>query len=243
MPSLRPRTRLLLLLTPLCGAGMAYAAQSTPAHPTAPARPAAAHPAPAAKGLALGQGSYTFDAASSEVDYKSHTGSFKQITISQGKITVRANGANATGLGRPSGQWTLQGNVRVHAPPRGSLTSDQAVVDVANNRIARVTVTGNPAQFTQQSPATGKITQGHADQIVYDVVAGTVQLSQNAYVAVGRDQFSSPTVLYNINTERIEATSQGTGERVHITIAPSAPGKGAAPPKAPAAPAPPGRSS
>ena len=238
MPSLRLRTR-LLLLAPLCGAGMAYAAQSTPAHQTAPA-----HSAPAAKSLALGQGWYTFDAASSEVDYKSPTGSFKQITISQGKITVRADGAHATGLGRPNGQWTLQGNVRVHAPPRGSLTSDQAVVDVADNRIARVTVTGNPAQFTQQSPTTGKITQGHADQIVYDVGAGTVQLSQNAYVAVGRDQFSSPTVLYNINTERIEATSQGTGERVHITIAPqSAAGKGAAPPKPPVSPTPPGRSS
>ncbi len=232
MPSLRPRTR-LLLLAPLCGAGVAYAAQSTPAHPPAPARPVAAHPAPA-KSLALGQGSYTFDAASSEVDYKSHTGSFKQITISQGKITVRADGAHATGLGRPSGQWTLQGNVRVHAPPRGSLSSDQAVVDVAKNHISRVTVTGNPARFKQQSPTTGKITQGHADQIVYDVKAGTVQLSRNAYVAIGRDQFSSPTVLYNINTERIEATSQGTGERVHITIAaPSAPRNGKAPPHAP----------
>ncbi len=243
MPSLRLRTR-LLLLAPLCGAGMAYAAQSTPAHPRPPAHPAAVHPAPTARSLALGQGSYTFDAASSEVDYKLHTGSFKQITIAQGKITVQADGANATGLGRPSGQWTLQGNVRVHAPPRGSLTSDKAVVDVAHNRIARVTVTGNPAQFTQQSPTTGRITRGHADRIVYDVGAGTVQLSQNAYVAVGRDQFSSPTVLYNINTERIEATSQGTGERVQITIAPqSAPGKGAAPPKAPASPAPPGRSS
>ena len=240
MPLLRPRIR-LLLLAPLCGAALAYAAPATPPPP----RPAApARPAPAARSLALGQGSYTFDAASSVVDYKSHTGSFKQITISQGKITVRADGATATGLGRPSGQWTLKGNVRVHAPPRGSLSSDQAVVQVAGNRIARVTVTGNPAQFTQQSPTTGRITQGHADQIVYDVGAGTVQLSQNAYVAIGRDQFSSPTVLYNINTERIEATSQGTGERVHITIAPrSAQGKGAATPKAPASPAPPGRSS
>jgi lipopolysaccharide export system protein LptA len=243
MPSLRPRAR-VLLLAPLCGTALAYAARSTPPRPAALAR-TAAHPAPAAERLALGLGSYTFDAASSEVDYKSHTGSFKQITISQGKITVRADGATATGLGRPSGEWTLTGNVRVHAPPRGSLTSDQAVVQVAGNRIARVTVTGDPAQFTQQSPTTGRITQGHADQIVYDVGAGTVQLSQNAYVAIGRDQFSSPTVLYNINTERIEATSQGTGERVHITIAPrSAPGKGpAAPPKTPASPPPPGRSS
>lgn len=243
MPSSRPRIRLPLLLTALCVCGGAHAAQAAASAPPSPAAAARSHRAGSSAArsqvFALAQGSYTFDAASSEVDYKTHTGTFKQITISQGKVTVLADQAHATGLGAPSGQWTLEGHVRIHAPPRGSLTSNRAIVDITDNRIARVTVTGDPARFSQENPKTGRITQGHANQIVYDVGAGTVQLSENAFVAVGRDQFSSPTVLYNIVTERIQATSSGTGERVHITIAPrtAPPQGGGAPPAAPPRPA------
>ena len=211
MPSSRSRIRTWLLGSALCSLAGSVLAVSAPG--TAQATPARAKP------LFNAHGTYTFDAASSEIDYKSHTGTFHKITIQQGKITVVADRARASGLGRPDGQWTLQGNVQVHAPPHGSLTSDQAVVEIGNSRIARVTVTGAPAQFRQQS-AQGRITQGHANQIIYNVTAGTVRLSHKAWVAVGRDEFSGPSILYNIIEERIQATSSGSGERVHITIAP-----------------------
>jgi lipopolysaccharide transport protein LptA len=233
MPSSRSRTRSWLLGSALCGlAGPALAASAPRAAPPAP---------PHAKALFNAHGTYTFDAASSEIDYKSHTGAFQKITIQQGKITVVADRAHASGLGRPNGEWTLQGNVQVHAPPHGSLTSDQAVVQIDSSRIARVTVTGAPAQFRQQSTQ-GRITQGHANQIIYNVTAGTVRLSHQAWVAVGRDEFSGPSILYNINQERIQATSSGSGERVHITIAPQKSSHGA-PPSGPSGTSPPaGRS-
>jgi lipopolysaccharide transport protein LptA len=211
MPSSRSCTESLRLGSALWF--LASCALAAPAARTAPAAPAQAKP------LFNAHGTYTFDAASSEIDYKSHTGSFQKITIRQGKITVVADRADASGLGRPNGAWTLQGNVQVHAPPHGSLSSDQAVVQIDHSRIARVTVTGTPAQFRQQS-AQGRITQGHANQITYNITAGTVRLSQKAWVAVGRDEFSGPSILYNIIQERIQATSSGSGERVHITIAP-----------------------
>ena len=222
-------------------AGHALAAQVSG---TAPKTPGAAKAKSAQVNPVFNaHGTYTFDAASSEIDYKSHTGAFKKITITQGKITVLADQAHAAGLGRPDGQWTLEGNVQVHAPPHGSLSSDQAVVQVINSRIARVTVTGNPAQFAQQS-LKGTVTQGHANQIIYDVTAGTVQLSHNAWVAIGRDQFSGPTILYNIVKERIQATSSGKGERVHITITPQkTSGAAGKPPAQSSIARPPGRSS
>lgn len=252
----------------LCGcSGIAFAAAPpAPAQPPAPAKtaPAAKAPSgrrtpssartasgakpapasPATKAKAAFQGTYTFDAASSEIDYKAHSGSFKQITISEGKITVRADRAHATGLGQPSGQWTLTGNVRIHAPPHGNLTSDQAVVDILNNHITQATVTGNPAQFTQLGIAPGKVAEGHADQILYDIATGTVQLRKHAWLSDGRNQFSAPQLVYNILKDRIEATSRGPGERVHITITPRrTPGTGKKSATPPAAPRPPGRSS
>ena len=245
MPSSRFRIRLLLALAALFGAGVVHGAQA----PTAPdaagakAPPRAKATAPAKTAIST-QGTYTFDAASSEVDYKTHSGSFTHITISQGKITVLADRARASGLGRPSGKWTLEGNVRVHAPPHGSLTSDRAVVDVSGSRITRVTVTGNPAEFTQVGMAPGRTAEGHADEILYDIATSTVQLRTNAWLSDGHNQISGPLVSYNILKDRIEATSSGSGERVHITIAPrKARGQPAKRPAAgAAAPQPPGRS-
>ncbi len=235
MPSSRLRTRLFCILAALCaGGGPVHAAPPTAVSPRQAARAAPQSGA---------QASYTFDAASSEIDYKAHTGSFKQITIAQGRITVTADQAHASGLGQPSGRWTLQGNVHIHAPPHGSLTSDQAVVDVAGNRINQVTVTGQPAQFTQQGMVAGRIAQGHADQIVYDVLAGTVQLNHDAWLSDGHNAFSAPQLVYNILKDRIEATSGGDGERVHVTIAPQASGTPLAQPPAAAKAHPPGRSS
>ncbi len=235
MPSSRPRTRLSCILAALCaGGGLVQAAPPAAAPPRQAARAA---PQPGA------QATYTFDAASSEIDYKAHTGSFKQITIAQGRITVTADQARASGLGQPNGQWTLQGNVHIHAPPHGSLTSDQAVVEVAGNRIHQVTVTGNPAQFTQQGMVAGRIAQGHADQIVYDVRAGTVQLNHDAWLSDGHNAFSAPKLVYNIVKDRIEATSGGDGERVHVTIAPQGSGTPLAQPPTAAKPHPPGRAS
>ncbi len=195
MPSLRRRTRFALLATALAGLGAA--------------RPP----------IMPGQ-TYTFDAASSEINYKAQTGVFQNIKISQGKVTVFADRARAIGIGEPNGQWTLVGKVRVHAPPHGNLSSDKAVVEVHNQRITEVTVSGNPAHFSQDGQAPRRLTEGHADQIVYDVTAGTVELNRDAWLSDGRNQISGPQIRYNILKDRIEASSAGPGKRVHISIGP-----------------------
>lgn len=192
----------------------------------------------------------TVDAASSDVNYKTGTVNFKDVVLSQGNTRVRADRANTTCLGRKtaagaqcaSSRWTFDGNVRIDAPPRGSLRSDQAIVEVRDNRIARATVIGNPAEFEQQrADAMGK-TRGHADQIVYDVGAGTVTLTNDAWVSLsgGSNDITSQRIVYDIRAEKVRATSPQT-QGVHITLTPQSLPKHSAkrsqsPPPAPSPP-------
>src|SRR6185437_12313738 len=142
------------------------------------------------------------DAASQELDYHTNTVVFTQIVVSQGATRVRAEHAHATGLNFENSRWTFQGNVQIDAPPRGSLRSEQATVEFRDNRIAGVTITGNPAQFEQQRADDLGMEKGHADQIVYDVNQGTVLLTNDAWISDGRNEMSAPSISYSIREQK-----------------------------------------
>jgi lipopolysaccharide transport protein LptA len=175
------------------------------------------------------------DAASSEVDYRTNTVVFTQVTISQGATRVRADRAHASGLNFANSRWTFDGHVRIDAPPRGSLRSDQAVVEFKDNHIFRATVTGKPAEFEQQRTDSQQLTRGHADEIIYDVNEGTVRLTTNAWLSDGQNEISGPLLVYNIRAQHVQAAAApGSGERVHIVIAPqNLPGKSKSEPNKP----------
>jgi lipopolysaccharide transport protein LptA len=168
-----------------------------------------------------GQLPITVDAASSEVDYKTNTVVLTQVVITQGTTRVQADRAHASGLNFANSRWTFDGNVRMEMAPRGNLRADQAVVEFKDNRIARATITGKPAEFEQQRPDSQQMAHGHAEEIVYDVTEGTVRLSNDAWLTDGQNEISGPKLVYNIRDQRVQAaTEPGTGQRVHITIAP-----------------------
>jgi lipopolysaccharide transport protein LptA len=216
----------------------AFASCATVAVPAPPAQPAAsaleqraAQPAAPSSQLPI-----TVDAASSDVDYKTHTYTFEKVVISQGALRVQADHARGTGLDFANSHWTFDGHVRIDAEPRGNLRSDQAVVEFRDNRIVRATVTGKPAEFEQPRADSQQLARGHADEIVYDVNDGTVRLSNDAWLSDGQNEISGPLLVYNIRAQRVQAgASAGTDERVHITIAPQgAPGsKGKSEPPGP----------
>jgi len=163
----------------------------------------------------------TVDAASSEVDYRTNTVVFSQVVISQGAMRVQADHAHASGLNFANSRWTFEGHVRIDAAPSGSLRSDQAVVEFKDNRIARATASGKPAQFEQPRADSQQMAQGHAEEIVYDVNEGTVRLSNDAWLSDGVNQISGPLLVYNIRAQRVQAATQpGSDQRVHITITP-----------------------
>jgi lipopolysaccharide transport protein LptA len=186
----------------------------------------------------------TVDAASSEVDYRTNTVVFSEVVISQGVTRIQADHAHASGLNFANSRWTFEGHVRIDAEPRGSLRSDQAVVEFRDNRIMRATASGKPAQFEQQRSDSQQMARGHADEIVYDVSEGTVRLSSDAWLSDGVNEISGPLLVYNIRAQRVQAAAQpGTDQRVHITIQPQSapaptPGKPRSEPGKPPPPTP-----
>lgn len=223
----RSSLRLLCLLclapAPLAAlAGASGAAQTAPAPHATPAAPQALIINP--------QQPYHFDAASCDTDYKTHAMVCKSIVLSQGNTVVRADQAEATCMNCQNNRWTFKGDVRIDAQPSGNLRSDQATVEVRDNRIVRATVTGSPAKFEQQRAGNLGMAKGHADQIVYDVGQGTVLLTNDAWLSDGRNEMSGPSISYNIREEKVQATSPGGSQGVHITITPQASSKPAAPP-------------
>ena len=177
---------------------------------------------PAAKIEESGPPTISYDASFMDTDFKTQVMHLKDVTITYGKMTVRADRALATARDFKNSRWTFAGNVRINADPRGNLRSDEAVVEFEDNQLKRATATGAPAEFDQKRADSDVIARGHADQIVYEVAAGTVRLSNDAWITDGRNDIRGPVIVYSLREEHVEATtSPGTDTRVHVTIAPN----------------------
>jgi len=188
----------------------------------------------------LGNAPIVVDATSSEADLAKGTGEFTGITITQGKVKLSADHAHGSyPVDFKNSHWTFDGHVKLDDDERhGNLRADQAVVDFRNGRIEHATVTGNPAEFQQQRPETGRLAKGHAEQIDYDINDGKVRLSKNAWLSDGENEISGPLLVYNINEQKVEAASTpGAQQRVHIVITP----QGTSTKTQPAKPQPPGQ--
>jgi lipopolysaccharide transport protein LptA len=220
-PSRSSLCLLLLALAPLMAP--ADAAGTAPR-----ARPAAAQPL-----LINPQQPYNFYAVTCDTNYKKQTMLCKTVVLSQGNTVVRANQAQAICMNCQDSRWTFLGNVRIDAQPRGNLRSDQAIVELHNNRILRATANGNPAQFEQQRADGLGMEKGHADQIVYDVSQGTVVLTKDAWVSDGHNQLSAPSISYSIREQRVLARSPSASQGVHIIITPQSAPKQHSPQQSP----------
>jgi lipopolysaccharide transport protein LptA len=199
-------------------AGLASAAPAAP--PAAGTRATPSAKTPPLPGPPSGQLPITIDAASASVDYKTNTLEYSQVVITQGPTRVQADRAHASGLNFANSRWTFDGNVRIDTEPSGKLRADQAVVEFKDNHLARATVTGKPATFEQER-APSQVARGRANEIVYDVIGGTVRLTSDAWLSDGQNEISGPLLVYNITAQHVQAaTAPGTSERVHIVIAP-----------------------
>jgi lipopolysaccharide export system protein LptA len=134
----------------------------------------------------------------------------------------------------PNSVSTLKGNVKV---VQGTmvLTGDVAKIHMdAEQQIARVVVTGNPAHI-QQLDENNNLVQGDAQTLDYDNINGIAVLTTNAVVRQqGRGEFHGDKLTYNTDTSLITGEAGGDG-LVHGVILPKA--KPATPGAAPAKPA------
>jgi lipopolysaccharide export system protein LptA len=175
------------------------------------------------------------DAQSSEVGLKTNSAVFTKVRISQGKTAVTADQGQASqhknALDFENNLWVFRGNVKI-TMDQGQLTSDEAQITFINKALTKAVATGKPASFEQRVEKTGKMAQGKADSIEYDVSNGIVRLSKNAFLSDGQNEIRGEMLKYNVAAQSViaEASEQGS-QRVHIIITP--------PPKSPAKPAPP----
>jgi lipopolysaccharide transport protein LptA len=152
----------------------------------------------------------------------------KNVTISGCDARIEARVARFTKLDFQDSRWTFEGNVRIRMDsPQGSLDSDMAVVSFRNNQIDKVDITGKPARFQQKRTDSGAVAYGRAGQIVYELRAGTVNLSDNAWVCDGSKEMRSARLVYDLNKQTANASSGPTGQRVKLTIDPRANSKDA----------------
>ena len=179
---------------------------------------------PAAQAIAVQaeQQAISLDAQSSELDYKNNNLIFRKVRISQGNMSVAADQAQATGLDFENSRWVFRGNVKI-TMEQGQLTSDEAEVTFAKKLLSKAVVNGNPAAFEQRIVKTGKLAQGRAESIDYDVAKGVVHLSKNAWLSDGQNEIRGESLKYNVLAQNIvaEGSEQGS-QRVHIIITPPA---------------------
>lgn len=163
----------------------------------------------------------TVDAASSELDYRTNTVVFRDVKISQGAVQVAAREAQATGLDFQDSRWSFRGDVHIEAEG-GRLASDTAIVRFLDNAIAHAQIAGSPAEFEQPLKSTATA-RGHASSIEYDVGAGTVRFSGDAWLTDGRNEIRGQQLVYDIRAQRVQASARaGAEDRVRIIINPPA---------------------
>jgi lipopolysaccharide transport protein LptA len=174
--------------------------------------------------VGLGKAPVTWSARSFDGDYKTHLMHLRgDVKISQGDISVAADEAQATSLDAKTYHWVFTGKVHVRAESQGDLRADRGIVEIVNGALASALVTGSPATFEQTRSTTGRLVKGHAATIDYEVAAGAVKLTGDAWLSDNQNDndMHSPSITYNVRDRRIEGDVGGdVGGRVRMRITP-----------------------
>jgi lipopolysaccharide transport protein LptA len=162
------------------------------------------------------------DAQSVDLDYKNNNVLYHKVRIAQGTMSVAADQAQTTGVDVDNSHWVFRGSVKI-SMNQGQLTADEAEITFVNKLLSKALVNGKPAAFEQQIAKTGKLAQGRADTIDYDVKQGVVHFSKNAWLSDGQHEILGESLKYNVVSQNIVAESAEQGsQRVHIVITPPA---------------------
>lgn len=162
----------------------------------------------------------SLDADSSEFDRDGGTLSFRNVRIRQGTLSIAANAASADDLDFADSSWEFTGNVRIDGEA-SRIRSDTAVLRFRDHRLLEAAVHGQPATFERDETEEFRAISGGADTIEYDVAGGKLTLTGNARIVDGKNEILGSTLLYELETEKLVASSDENGDsRVQITVTP-----------------------
>lgn len=157
------------------------------------------------------------DATSSEFDRRNNRLVFRQMRITQGPLSIRADVAEATRLDFENSRWTFRGNVRIDNGG-ASVDCDEAELVFLGHELRTAALAGAPARFEQRRPG-GKRTEGRAGAMDYDVAGGRVSLSRDAWLSDGANEVSGDRLVYDLRREVVTADA-GAGGPVRMKINP-----------------------
>lgn len=169
------------------------------------------------------------DAAFSELDRRNNRLIFRQLSIRQGALAIKADEATADPADFEDSVWVFTGNVRIeNAGTKAS--SDRAELTFRDNKLRRAVLTGKPARFSQAGTGDNPPTTGHGELLEYDLDAAMIQLATDAFLSDGKSEIAGSRIAYDLRREVVTAGGADGGQ-VRMRITPQQK------PAAPAAPA------
>jgi lipopolysaccharide export system protein LptA len=113
---------------------------------------------------------------------------------------------------------TYEGGVELS---QGTLRVTAARVEVhRGEELERVIATGSPVTFRQQ-PDEGEEIRGQSQRVDYQAAKSIIELTGEAHLWQGKDEFSGPRIVYDAVRSLVRAEGQGgSGGRVSATIHP-----------------------
>jgi lipopolysaccharide transport protein LptA len=99
------------------------------------------------------------------------------------------------------------------------INGDRVLVQMSNDRVERVTTSGQPASFWQEHSGRSQDTTARAETIVYLPSSGLLELSGSASLIQGSNEVRSALIRYNLIERQLDARGdKETSERVRMQL-------------------------
>ena len=162
----------------------------------------------------------SLDADSTAYDGKNSMLMFRGLRLSQGTIGIEADEGRASNLDFEDSVWQFSGNVVIDVE-NGHIECDTADLQFTEHQLTLATIAGAPATFELKRPGSEETTYAEAGKLRYDLLAGTIEFSEDAVITEGGNQIASNYLVYNIHEQRINAQGSPDGDgKVRITYTP-----------------------
>ena len=99
------------------------------------------------------------------------------------------------------------------------INGDRVLVQMSDDRVERITTSGQPASFWQEQPDTTDDTTARAETIVYLPSSGLLELSGGASLIQAGNEVRSALIRYNLIERQLDARGdKETSERVRMQL-------------------------
>jgi lipopolysaccharide export system protein LptA len=131
-------------------------------------------------------------------------------------IHIRADSAE---MDQEQGLVIYRGEVRAD---QGTLrvTADEMIVEYVQQKVTRITATGNPAHYQQQIEAGKEIVRAHSSIIIYFTQEERLDLKGDAFLTQEGNELTGELITYDIVAGKVDAQANDD-ERVRMILLPA----------------------